>query len=68
LKTFDARLADWKCGVGDTLVLREYDPTTKQYTGRILEKKITYILRTKDQPYFSEEEVKKHGFQIIGFS
>ena len=68
VKTFDVRLADWKCSVGDTLVLREYDPGAKQYTGRVLEKKITYILRTKDQPYFSEEEVKKHGFQILGFS
>ncbi len=33
-KTFDARLADFKCKKGDILILEEYDPIKKKYTGR----------------------------------
>ncbi len=39
-KTYDFRLDDFKCGEGDILVLREWDPETKEYTGRVIEKKI----------------------------
>ena len=38
-KTFELRLADWDCNEGDTLLLKEWDPKTKDYTGRIIEKK-----------------------------
>ena len=44
-KNFDVRLADWKINVGDVLVLREWDPEKKEYAGRKLEKKITYIVK-----------------------
>ena len=66
-KKFDLRLADWKCNEGDVLVLKEWNPDTKEYTGRILEKKITYILKTKDSNFWSKEEMEKFGFQIISF-
>ncbi len=48
-KTFDARLANFDCKVGDVLVLEEYDQKKKEYTGRVLEKEITFILNTKTQ-------------------
>ncbi len=66
-KTFELRLADWECKVGDALVLREWDPLKKEYTGRVIEKRVTYVVRTKDQRFFPKEEVDKHGFQVIGF-
>lgn len=66
-KTFDLRLADWECKDGDILVLREWDPKIKKYTGRILEKKVNFVLKTKDIKFFSEEEIEKYGFQVIGF-
>ena len=66
-KKFDLRLADWKCKDGDILVLREWDPKIKKYTGKILEKKITFVLKTKVIKFFSEEEIEKYGFQVIGF-
>ena len=37
-KTFDLRLADFEAKEGDTLLLREYNPNTNQYTGRELKK------------------------------
>jgi ASC-1-like (ASCH) protein len=45
-KSFEIRLADWKCKAGDTLILKEWDPKTKKYTGREIEKKVTYVLKT----------------------
>jgi len=66
-KTFDLRLADWECKEGDILVLREWNPKTKKYTGRVLKKKVTFVLKTKDTKFFSKEEIEKYGFQVIGF-
>lgn len=66
-KTFELRLADFECKEGDTLVLREWDPGTKEYTGRALEKKVTYVIKTKDIRFWTEEEVERHGFQVMAF-
>ena len=63
-KTFELRLADWKCQPGDTLVLREIDKN-RNYTARIIEKKVTYVLKTKDVDLFPREDVEKYGYQII---
>lgn len=65
-KTFDFRLADFECKEGDILVLKEFNPETKSYTGRVLEKEITYIAKTKDTNFYKKEDVDKHGFIIIG--
>lgn len=64
-KTFDARVADFKVKPGDILLLEEWDPKTKKYTGRKLEKKIGYVLKTKDVKFWNKEETKKYGLQII---
>jgi hypothetical protein len=66
-KTYELRLADFECKPGDVLVLREWDPKTKQYTGRSMEKEVTYVFRTKDQKFWPKEDVDKHGFQVISF-
>jgi ribosomal protein S17 len=66
-KNFEVRLNDFECNEGDILVLREWDPEKKDYTGRTLEKKVTYIVKTRDLPFWSQEEVEKNGYQIIGF-
>ena len=66
-KTFDLRLADWKCSPGDILVLKEWDSKANKYTGRVLEKKVTYVLRTKDLNFWTKDEIDKHGFQVIAF-
>lgn len=66
-KNFELRLADWECQTGDTLVLREWNPLTQEYTGRTLEKEITYVLKTKDIDFWSKEEIDRYGYQIISF-
>ena len=66
-KNFEVRLADWEISEGDILVLREWDLKKKEYTGRQIEKEISYILKTKDLKMFSESDVDKYGYQILGF-
>ncbi len=67
-KNFDVRLADFKCSPGDILVLKEWDPKLKKYTGRSLRRKAKLVLKTKDlETFWSKSDIKKHGFQVIGF-
>ncbi|MFH1863616.1 MAG: DUF3850 domain-containing protein [bacterium] len=49
------------------LVLEEYDPKTKKYTGRKIEKKITFVLETKKQKYWTQSDINKYGLRIIAF-
>lgn len=66
-KTFDLRLADFDCNNGDTIVLEEWDPNTDNYTGRKIEKQISFVLKTKDISFWPKEDVEKYGYQIISF-
>ena len=65
-KTYELRLADFECKPGDILVLKEWSPNTKEYTGRVLEKEITFVVKTKDCRFWSQEEIEKCGYQVIG--
>lgn len=65
IKTFELRLADWKCKEGDILLLQEWDPKTQKYSGREIEKKVAYVAKTKDMKFWSKGEVEKFGYQII---
>lgn len=69
-KNFDLRIADWDINVGDTLVLREWDPQTKDYTGRQVEREVTYLIKTKEAEklgMWPREDIEEYGFQVIGF-
>jgi hypothetical protein len=43
-KTFEICKNDREFHVGDILELREWEPRTEQYTGRIAWRKVTYIM------------------------
>jgi len=64
-KTYDLRLADWVIRPGDVLALREWDPSEKRYTGRIIEKRVGYVGKTKDWEVWPKEEIEQYGFQVI---
>lgn len=64
-KTFDARLANFDCKPGDILILEEYDPKTKKYTGRKIEKKVAFVLNTKNQKFWTQSDITKHGLIIM---
>jgi ASC-1-like (ASCH) protein len=64
-KKFDLRVADFKVKVGDTLVLEEYDPKKKRYTGRKLAKKVKYVMKFGLNDYGQKKEIDKKGLYII---
>jgi hypothetical protein len=65
-KNFDLRLNDFEVKEGDTLILEEWDPQTKEYTGRIVERKVTYVGKFKlNQLFWSEEDIKEKGIQVM---
>lgn len=66
-KTYELRLADFDCNPGDVLVLREWNADTKEYTGRVIEKEVTYVGKTKNLDFWPKEDIEKYGYQIIAF-
>ena len=65
-KKYELRLNDFEVKGGDMLVLEEWDPETKKYTGRSTEKKVTYVGKLKiDKLFWPEEQIKEKGIQII---
>ncbi len=66
-KKFELRLADFKCRPRDTLILEEWSPKTKRYTGRKVEKRVTAVLKTKDIKFWSKKDIEKFGLQILSF-
>ena len=68
-KKFELRLGDAAVREGDTLMLEEWDPKTKRYTGRSLEKKVGFVYRFKlNELFWQEADIKKHGLQIISLT
>ncbi|MDE1850404.1 MAG: DUF3850 domain-containing protein [Candidatus Micrarchaeota archaeon] len=65
-KNFEVRLADFKCKAGDVLVLKEWDPKKKRYTGRSMEKYVKYVAKTKGMKFYKPAEIAKFGLQVIG--
>lgn len=65
-KKYELRLNDIEIREGDMLVLEEWNPEKKEYTGRTLEKRATSVEKFKlDEMFWSEDEIKKRGILII---
>ena len=67
-KTFELRLNDFVINEGDTLVLREWDPINRDYTGRKIEKTVGYVGRWRVEElteFWSKEDIDKNGIQVI---
>ena len=64
-KTADVRLADFDLKEGDILILEEYNPETKEYTGRTIEKIVKNLNKINLTDFYTQEQIKQHGFWII---
>jgi GNAT superfamily N-acetyltransferase/ASC-1-like (ASCH) protein len=65
-KTFEVRLADFEIEESDILILKEWDPERKTYTGRELSTKVTYVTNTKIMEQFHpKEEIEEKGLYVI---
>jgi len=66
-KKFELRLADFDIKEGDTLILEEWDPKTKKYTGRRVEKKAGYVLKFNLDKFGQKADLLEKGLYVIGF-
>jgi hypothetical protein len=64
-KRFDLRLNDFEANEGDILILEEYDPEKKEYTGRKIEKSIDYVLKFKLDDFGQKEKIESEGLMVI---
>lgn len=65
-KRADLRINDFDIAEGDTLVLEEWDPATKAYTGRKVEKRVTHVAKIAlAAPFMPEEAAREKGLQLI---
>ncbi len=64
-KKIEVRLADFKLKEGDVLVLEEYDPKTKRYTGRTIKKKVKKLFKFNPTKAHSLKDIKKFGIYEI---
>lgn len=66
-KKFELRLVDFKAKEGDILILREWDPQKKEYTGRQIKKKVKYVLKFKLNEFNQKEDIEKKGLYVLQF-
>lgn len=59
-KTFEVRADDREYAEGDTLLLREWNPDTKAFTGRSTERRVSHLLR--------ESAFVRDGFVILSLA
>lgn len=64
-KKFELRMADFNIKEGDILILEEWNPKTKQYTGRKIEKKVDYVFKFNLDDFGQKEEIEKRGLYVI---
>lgn len=67
-KRFEVRVADFEITEGDTFILEEWDPVSKAYTGRSLEKKVDYILKFDLDKFGQKKEIEEKGLLVIQIS
>lgn len=67
-KSFDCRIADFEVKPGDTIVFEEFDPGRNEFTGRKIEKKITFVGKTKEWKFFDKEDIEKYGYVIMSLA
>ncbi len=67
-KKFELRLNDVPIEAGDTLILEEWDPQTKAYTGRTHEKQVTLatiFTPAELQKFWPQADIDKYGLRIL---
>lgn len=65
-RKFDIRLADFDLEEGDIIKFREWNPETKEFTGRGFEKNVRSVSKfINPLKFWTEEQLEKYGlFQI----
>lgn len=64
-RTSDIRFNDRRYAVGDTMLLREFDPVKGAYTGREQPVVITYLQQNKSNPCAISHEAIQDGYVVL---
>jgi len=64
-KKFDLRLANFNIQEGDTLILEEWNPETKEYTGRTIEKRVNFVFKFNLDDFGQKEQIEEKGLYVI---
>ncbi|MBP9759320.1 DUF3850 domain-containing protein [Candidatus Dojkabacteria bacterium] len=67
-KKFEVRLNDFDIEEGDLLLLREWDPETKDYTGREITKTVGYVWKWKlehFEKFWDRKDIDEKGLMVI---
>jgi len=64
-KKFDVRSNDFDIEEGDTIILEEWDPKIKQYTGRKIEKKVSFVLKFGLDDFGQKKDIEEKGLVVI---
>ncbi len=67
-KKFEVRLNDFDIEEGDLLLLREWDPETKDYTGREITKTVGYVGNWKlehFEKFWDRKDIDEKGLMVI---
>ncbi len=67
-KTFELRKNDRDFKLGDTLLLREWNPKTKEYTGRRALRRIVYMLAQRAGAGCAADFGLREGYAILGIA
>jgi len=63
----ELRLADFNIKTGDILLLEEWDPKKKEYTGKLLRKRVKKVTKLDLLDFYTAKDLKKHGCYLIEF-
>ncbi|KKS37340.1 MAG: hypothetical protein A3G49_01635 [Candidatus Sungbacteria bacterium RIFCSPLOWO2_12_FULL_41_11] len=66
-KNVEIRLADFKIKKDDILVLREWNPKKRSYTGWIVKRRVGAVHKVNMFKFHSLSELKKYGLYAIEF-
>lgn len=65
-RTSDIRFTgDRRFKVGDTMILREWDPVVNRYTGRAIDVTITYIQQNKSNPCAISHQALNDDYAVL---
>lgn len=64
----DFRLADFDLERGDIILFREWNPHTKEFTGREYKKTVKNVVKSESPTrYWKPEELQKHGMYLMEY-
>ncbi len=66
-KNTELRLADFQIKNKDVLILEEWDPKKKEYTGKLLRKKVKRVTKLNLLDFYTARDLKKYGCYLIEF-